>query len=125
MPGPSRAFAGRDGEHLLGAGQQHARTPAPTAKAARAGQTGAGFDLSRIPLLPSAQPGPGPGSPTGSGIVFAENHYQPGSHAGRPLLAHELTNVLQQRSAGATAASLAHLGELITLVSGPPRKRER
>jgi hypothetical protein len=37
----------------------------------------------------------------GSDIAFAAGSYNPGSAEGRRLLAHELTHVLQQRSAGA------------------------
>ena len=34
----------------------------------------------------------------GNDIVFANNQYQPGSHEGKKLLAHELTHVMQQNS---------------------------
>ncbi len=34
----------------------------------------------------------------GSDIVFGDGHYQPGTHEGRRLLAHELTHVVQQDS---------------------------
>ncbi len=36
----------------------------------------------------------------GSDIVFGEGQYQPGTEAGRTLLAHELTHVVQQGAAG-------------------------
>lgn len=36
----------------------------------------------------------------GSDIVFAEGRYEPGTAAGKELLAHELTHVLQQQAAG-------------------------
>jgi hypothetical protein len=36
----------------------------------------------------------------GRDVVFWTGQYSPGSHSGRRLLAHELTHVVQQRSAG-------------------------
>ena len=34
----------------------------------------------------------------GSNVVFQRDQYDPGSDAGRTMLAHELTHVVQQRS---------------------------
>ena len=39
---------------------------------------------------------------TGADIFFARGEYQPGAAAGRELLAHELTHVVQQRGAPVT-----------------------
>ena len=39
---------------------------------------------------------------TGADIFFARGEYQPGGAAGRELLAHELTHVVQQRGAPVT-----------------------
>ena len=39
---------------------------------------------------------------TGSDIFFARGEYSPGAAAGRELLAHELTHVVQQRGAPVT-----------------------
>lgn len=41
----------------------------------------------------------------GSNIVFGDGQYNPGSHAGRQLLAHELTHVVQQNNLVGSRAS--------------------
>ena len=58
----------------------------------------------------------------GERIVFAANQYQPTTHTGRHLLAHELTHVVQQSSPGNSKAS--HAGNLQRKGSGllPPEK---
>jgi hypothetical protein len=43
---------------------------------------------------------------TGSDIFFSEGAYQPGAPAGDRLLAHEVTHVVQQRSAGPSSGPL-------------------
>jgi hypothetical protein len=53
---------------------------------------------------------------TGSHVVFGTNQYSPGSHAGRLLLAHELTHVVQQ---AATPGSRGRAG------SGPVIQRDK
>jgi hypothetical protein len=51
----------------------------------------------------------------GSDLVFGQGQYSPNSHAGRELLAHELTHVLQQRT---------HDRSPHTLSLGEPNSRE-
>ncbi len=53
----------------------------------------------------------------GQDVVFAEKHYTPGTIAGKGLLAHELTHVIQQQ--GATG-----LGRLTLDSPGVPAERE-
>jgi hypothetical protein len=47
----------------------------------------------------------------GDRIVFGRNEYAPGSATGQALLAHELTHVVQQASAGVTALQLQALSK--------------
>jgi hypothetical protein len=54
---------------------------------------------------------------TGADIYFAGGEYSPGSSAGRQLLAHELTHVVQQRGAPTT-------GELTVSEPGDALERE-
>jgi hypothetical protein len=44
----------------------------------------------------------------GNHIVFGAGKFTPGTHAGRKLLAHELTHVLQQSEGGAGRTELSH-----------------
>lgn len=48
---------------------------------------------------------------TGSDVFFARGEYQPGSSAGRELLAHELTHVVQQGAAGGVRRKCAECEE--------------
>ena len=60
----------------------------------------------------------------GSNIVFQRGAYDPGSAAGKTLLAHELTHVVQQRTGPSTArrrATVSGSATRPTASSRPPR----
>ncbi|HEV2962022.1 MAG TPA: T6SS effector amidase Tae4 family protein [Candidatus Angelobacter sp.] len=62
----------------------------------------------------------------GKDLVFARNEYAPASRAGRQLLAHELTHVVQQRESGGFAVQRAPAGPSVTGASplaNPPKTR--
>jgi len=76
----------------------------------------------------------------GSDIVFGSGHYRPHSAAGRKLMAHEMTHVVQQNpflarkepaagaqpaaSKGATAGTAARVGRLASLLEGYATKAD-
>jgi Domain of unknown function (DUF4157) len=70
------------------------------------------FDFSRVRVHADRQAGETARSlgaaayTVGSQIVFAEGRYQPGTPAGRRLLAHELAHVAQQRNASVPGTQL-------------------
>jgi hypothetical protein len=57
----------------------------------------------------------------GSDIVFSEGSYEPGSAAGRELIAHEVAHVAQQTSAAPVLAASPDVGfwDVVDVVAGP------
>lgn len=56
----------------------------------------------------------------GHDVHFGAGQYQPGSHAGRHLIAHELTHVLQQRQGGARRVQRLGWNDFLNFVDPDP-----